>query len=97
MMIFREVHVSCVQSNDNELPLLLQARNHIRKQMTVYFVVCSYLITLCRFLSLLGNTQNIYFWIAKAGVADKVILHIYLTQLLINPLPPRHFCRVTPL
>lgn len=66
-MIFREVYVSCVQSNDNELPLLLQARNHIRKQMTVYFVVCSYLITLCRFLSLLGNTQNIYFWIAKAG------------------------------
>ena len=30
--------------------------------MTVYFVVCSSLITLCRFLSLLGNAQYIYFW-----------------------------------
>lgn len=66
-MIYREVHVSCVQSNDNELLLLLQPRDYIRKQMAVYFVVCSSLITLCRFLSLLGNAQNIYFWIAKAG------------------------------
>ena len=66
-MIFREEHVSCVQSNDRKLLLILQARDYVREQMAVYFVVCSSLITFCRFLSLLGNAQKIYFWIAKAG------------------------------
>ena len=66
-MIFREEHVSCVQSNDHKLLLILQARDYVREQMAVYFVVCSSLITFCRFLSLLGNAQKIYFWIAKAG------------------------------
>ena len=68
-MIFREVHVSCVQRNDHQLLLLSQVRdyNYKKTNINVFFLVCSSLITLRRFLSLLENIQNIYFWIAKAG------------------------------
>ena len=86
-MIFREVHVyAYVQSNDNELFLLFQARDYIKTNGSVFCCLFLFNYTLQMF-ELTGTLKICTFGLPKRDqrVADKVILHIYLTQLSINP------------